>query len=413
MFPSQLPDFDLDAEAVLDDAIHPLPNPVDLSAPPRAIFLTGATGFVGAYLLHELLQQTDATLYCLVRAKDSDDGLQRIRTNLQDYDLWSERLARRVVPVIGDLKGALLDLSEKEFDRFADIIDVIYHCGSKLSYVAPYEYLKAANVGGTQEILRLATRKRNKPVHYVSSLGILMAYQALIGGQEHDDLDASKCPDVGYFRSKYVSERVMRIGRERGIPVTIHRIGLIVGDSRTGVCNVDDFVARILIGGIQAGYAPDIRNAMDMTPVDYIARAMVYLAQRSESDGQVFHLLNPHPIHWSDIFDFVSEAGYPVQKVAFHHWVQAVEETADPDTNPLYPLMPFFHIQFARRMLGIDDSHFQALGRATTLRALSASGVVCPEVDRTLVHTFLDYFVNSGRLHTATVVESEVSAVAV
>ncbi len=398
MFPSQQPGFDLDAEARLDPAIQPLPTAVDLNKPPHHIFLTGATGFVGAYLLRELLDQTSAHIHCLVRAHDPVAGFARIRENLASYGLWSERFAARVLPVLGDLKAVRFGWSPEQFARMAAEIDVIYHCGSKLSYVAPYEYLKSANVGGTEEALRLATTIRTKPVHYVSSLGILMAYQELVGGGEEDALDASKCPDVGYFRSKYVGEAVVRLARDRGIPVTIHRIGLIVGDSRSGVSNSDDFVARILIGSVLAGYAPDIRNAMDMTPVNYVAGAMVYLSQKPESLGRVFHLLNPNPIHWRDIFDSVEKVGYAVQHLPFHQWVQAIEEVADPDHNPLYPLMPFFHIQFARRMLGIDESHFRALGSEKTVAALRNWGYACPPVDDGMVRTFLAQFVDTGRL---------------
>jgi thioester reductase-like protein len=398
MFPSQEPGFDLDAEARLDPSIQPLPATFDLYCPPHSILLTGATGFVGAYLLRELLDRTTARLYCLVRAEGEEEGLARIRANLKAYALWSEADAARVVPVPGDLKLPRFGWDAAQFEQMAHTIDVIYHCGSKLSYIAPYEYLRPANVGGTEEALRLATTGRAKPVHYVSSLGILMAYRELVGGDEDAPLDAAKCPDVGYFRSKYVGEALVRQARDRGIPVTIHRIGLIVGDSRSGVSNSDDFVARILIGSVLAGYAPDIRNAMDMTPVDYVARSMVYLSQQSASIGHTFHLLNPNPIHWRDIFDHVMQAGYPLKILPFHQWVQAIEEVADPDDNPLYPLMPFFHIQFARRMLGIDDSHFRALGQARTLSALKHSGCTCPPVDEILVRTFLAKFVDMGRL---------------
>ncbi|MFN8563254.1 MAG: SDR family oxidoreductase [Anaerolineae bacterium] len=135
--------------------------------------------------------------------------------------------------------------------------------------------------------------------------------------------------------------------------MTIHRISLIVGDSDTGVSNVDDFVARMLAGCVQAGYAPDIRNSMDMTPVNYVAAAMVYLSRQRASVGKVFHLLNPAPIHWSDIFDMVIDEGYPVQKLPFNEWVEAVEEKANPETNVLYPLLPFFRINFRPADVGV------------------------------------------------------------
>jgi thioester reductase-like protein len=390
--------FNLDALADLDPSIVPLNGRVDLAAEPRHVFLTGVTGFVGAYLLRELLDQTTATIHCLVRAHNPDQALQRIRSNLQQYALWHDDDALRIKPVVGDLKNPCFGLTEAEFDELTHNIDVIYHCGSKLSYVAPFEYLQAANVGGTQEILRMATLSKAKPVHFVSSLGILLAYRELVGGNEDDEMDELKCPDVGYFQTKYVSERVVRIARDRGIPVTIHRIGLIVGDSRTGLSNVDDFVARMLIGCIQAGRAPDIQHLMDMTPVDFIARAMVYLSFQPESLGKVFHLLNPQPIHWSGIFDIVQNAGFPVKKLPFHDWVDHIEEQADPERNPLYPLLPFFRIEFARRMLGVSDSAYHALGTASTQYALRDSQISCPPIDRKLIRTYLSRFAQNGRL---------------
>lgn len=388
----------LDADAALDPAIRPLPQTVDFAAEPNAIFLTGITGFVGAFLTRELLKTTEAVIYSLVRAETVERGAQRIRENLEQYNLWQDVYAARLIPVIGDLKLPKFGLTDEVFALLAETIDSIYHCGSKLSYVAPYEYLRAANVGGTQEALRLATTTTAKPFHYVSSLGILLAYKIPEGGQEDDPLDAGKCPDVGYFQTKYVAERVVHLARERGIPVTIHRIGLIVGDSETGVSNVDDFVARMLAGCIQVGYAPDIANSMDMTPVNYVAAAMAHLSRQPESVGKVFHLLNPAPIHWSDIFDMVIAEGYAVRKLPFNEWVEAVEENADPQTNVLYPLLPFFHITFARRMLGVENSHYYQLGTANTQAAMNGSGLTCPKIDRELIRTFLAQLIQTGRL---------------
>lgn len=392
---------ELDKEAELDPLIQPLPQPVNFTAVPETIFLTGATGFVAAFVLAELIEKTPATIYALVRAEDDAQGLARIRKNLEHYALWTPEVARRVVPVVGDLKLPLLGLSPEQFDHLAATVDVVFHVGSKLSYIAPYQHLKAANVGGTQETLRLATHIKAKPYHFVSSLGILLNYQKPVGGREEDELDAEKCPEVGYFQTKYVAERVVRIARDRGIPVTIHRIGLIVGDSQRGRSNVDDFVARIMIGCLQAGYGPDINNAMDMTPVDFVARAIIHLAFRQESCGRVFHLLNPCPVTWGGIMDYMIEAGYPMHKLPFEAWLEAVEEHEDPETNPLHPLLPFFHINFAGRMLGVSDRAYHALGTEVTQAALRDSGISCPPVDRDLVNTFLAQFVRTGRLHPA------------
>jgi thioester reductase-like protein len=154
----------------------------------------------------------------------------------------------------------------------------------------------------------------------------------------------------------------------------------------------------MIVGCVQAGFAPDVRHAMDMTPVDYVAKAMVYLSRQPESVGKVFHLLNPLPISWSGIFDMVIDAGYPVTKVPFEDWVSALDTHADPESNPLHPMLPFFHIGFARRMIGITKSHFQVLGIENAQNGLAGSGIECPPVDRDLINTFLAQFVRTGHL---------------
>jgi len=395
----------LDREATLVPEIEPYLGYVDLTQEPRNIFLTGATGFVAAYVLAELLEQTDATIYTLVRAGDERQGFARIRRNMSYYLLWRNRYDKRVIPVPGDLKYPLMGLTPFEFIKLSRTIDVIYHVGSKLSYVAPYEYLKATNVGGTQETLRLATQSKAKPYHFVSSLGILVGYKTLFdnepnGGMENDPLDAEKCPDVGYFQSKYVAERVVRIAQARGIPTTIHRIGLIVGDSEKGCSNEDDLVARIIIGSIQSGYAPNIMTKMDMTPVDYAAKSIVYLSRQQQSLGKVFHILNPVPVTWSNVMDSVIELGYPLEKLRFHEWVDAISKLDDITRNPLQPLLPFLHLDIAARMFGVSEAAYHALGTTATLQALEGSDIQCAPVNRDLIQTYVERFADMGRLET-------------
>ncbi|NJR39854.1 MAG: AMP-binding protein [Leptolyngbyaceae cyanobacterium CSU_1_4] len=123
-------ELDLRAEAVLDSTILPegtLDTPVHA---PAHVLLTGATGFLGAFLLHELLEQTQATVYCLVRAATVEAAAQRLQHNLSSYFLWQPNRASRIIPVLGDLSQPLLGLSAQQFRTLAATLDSIYHSGS-------------------------------------------------------------------------------------------------------------------------------------------------------------------------------------------------------------------------------------------------------------------------------------------
>src|SRR5262249_26737337 len=159
-------------EVVLDEDIHPRGLPGPGLEPPEIVLLTGATGFVGAFLCAALLSTTRATVLCLVRAGNAAEGMERVRAALDSYGLSGLGLERLRV-VTGDLAQPLLGLADAEFAGLAEQVDAIYHCGAWVNFVRPYRALKATNVSGTEEILRLATRHKLKPVHYISTLAVL------------------------------------------------------------------------------------------------------------------------------------------------------------------------------------------------------------------------------------------------
>jgi FlaA1/EpsC-like NDP-sugar epimerase len=163
---------DLNTEAVLDFNIVPEYPTHSVVSEPASIFLTGATGFLGAFLLTELLQQTQANICCLVRATDLDSAKMRIQKNLESYEIWNQDFSNRIIPVLGDLAKPHLGLSSQEFQKMSSLIDVIYHNAAWINYVYPYSALKPTNVLGTQEILRLASKVKTKAVHYISTIAV-------------------------------------------------------------------------------------------------------------------------------------------------------------------------------------------------------------------------------------------------
>lgn len=160
----------LETEILLDCSIHPENT---LTEPVLNFFLTGATGFLGTFLLYELLQQTRADIYCLVRATSIEEGRARIISRLKHHQIWEENLSDRIIPVLGNLSQPLLGMEQQQFSRLAEKIDIIYHCGASVNMVYPYSALESTNVLGTQEVLRLASQTKIKPVHFISTVDVL------------------------------------------------------------------------------------------------------------------------------------------------------------------------------------------------------------------------------------------------
>jgi thioester reductase-like protein len=401
---------DLNAEVVLDPAItlrgvHAAEAVTD----PAAVCLTGVTGFLGAFVLRELLEQTQAQVYCVVRAPTPEEGMQRIRRNLESYALWSDRVAARITPVQGDLAQPLWGLSEQEFQTLAQTIDVIYHCGAWVNFTYPYTALKAANVLSVQEALRLASEGKVKALHIVSSVAVFSpgAYGQGTTICEDNPLQHNAEFFSGYAATKWVAEKIIAIARQRGVPVCIYRPGVIGGDSRTGIGNTKDLIWNIIKGCIQLGVIPDIDALPDLdtminiAPVDYVSRAMVHLSRQPESLGQAFHFSNPHPMHWRELADFLGAYGYPLRQISNVEWHDVLfSVVARSPEHALFPFMPLFAALKAETEAHEATEHARDLqfDCRNTLTGLAGSGIVCPPVDRQLLATYLAAFIRSGFL---------------
>lgn len=384
-------------EIVLDPAIVPNDaEPLVYTGNPRHIFMTGATGFVGAFLLHDLLRQTEAQIACLVRANNAAAGLVRIRENLAAYNLWDAAFNARVIPVVGDLAQPRLGLSDAEFHTLASESELIYHAGAITSFIYPYSTLKPTNVLGTQEVLRLASQVRLKPVHFTSTLYVFAPDDRPEGRPAAED-DLPEHVDtmhIGYRQSKWVAERLVLLARERGIPVSIYRPARISGHSSNGACQTNDFVWRMIRACIEVNSVMAPNMLMDMVPVDYVSRAIVQLSLRPDAVGKVFHLTNPVPPYLDTIVEWVRAYGYPLRREAYDVWRGRLKEAAvHSRESAAYALIAFLPEVLDEKLLA--DLPF---AQENTLAGLAGSSVSCPPITRELFHIYLDYFIQNGFL---------------
>jgi amino acid adenylation domain-containing protein/thioester reductase-like protein len=379
---------------------------------PKTILLTGATGFLGAYLLRDLLRETEAAVVCLVRAGDTADGLARIKKNMTAYDLWHDSFTERIKALPGDLTQPLLGLGEAQFGELAESIDVIYHNGALVNFLYSYREHKAANVLGTREILRLAATSQTRraalvPVHFVSTLSVFhngrhrssVIHDGVTNDSapymENTDLDALDLPFGGYAQSKWVGEKLVIAAMARGIPATIFRPGLISGDSTSGAFpTVPDMMSTMAIACAMGGAAPDLEIEVDIVPVDFVSKAIVTLAGRPESWGRAFHINNPQPASYRDTLRWLSELGLPLQVIPFDRWrakmIGLAMAAGGENWNPFLPIL---------EETTADQVFMPAIDCQNTLAGLAAIAddnggdlLTCPGVDPRLLATYLNNF---------------------
>ncbi|MEU2673261.1 amino acid adenylation domain-containing protein [Streptomyces sp. NPDC007164] len=384
------------ADLVLPPDIVPAPQVLTVVTNPKEVLLTGATGFLGAFLLRELLIRTSARVHCLVRGTDQAHAAARLRAVQEAYGIVNEEAQGRIVVHDGDLALPRLGLSEEVFDRLARTVDVVHHAGASVNLAQAYAQSRPANVCGTVEVLRLAAAHRTVPVHHISTVGVF-AGPALTARRLRPDEPLTPVEALvhGYTQSKWVAERLVEAARERGLPVSVYRPTRIAGDSTTGACQSADFLWLLLKGCAQAGLAPRLDDvAFDLVPVDHVSRAVVALASNPEAAGRNFHLTGERLMPFGRAVACVRRAlDLSITDVPLREWLRAIEALPD---NAAFPL------------LGVmgdgrdDDPEGSVRFDATdTRQLLRGTGITCPDIDEKVFTGYVRYFAGSGFLPIA------------
>jgi acyl carrier protein len=196
-----------------------IPLPLEQAGKNGPIVMTGATGFLGIHILHDLLMKTDRTVICVaVRAESDLRAMSRVLGSLEKYRLFGSKHIQkavnegRVVVHHGSLDQDRFGLDENRYQILQHICSSIYHVGASVSHVAPYSEMKKSNVESLKWVIGLATSRTLKPINFVSTLAVweigdvdLPYGTEVILSDMKPSRDTSK---PGYAISKWVAEMV-------------------------------------------------------------------------------------------------------------------------------------------------------------------------------------------------------------
>jgi len=380
----------------LDASIHPIGASVYDKAP-RAILLTGATGFLGAHLLHDLCRQSPAQVYALVRASNVTDARSRIDENAVRYDIpLSDPV--RVVPILGDISKPKLGLSDSDHTRLATEVDTIYHNAAHVQHVFAYERLRDCNVGSTIEILKLAVRMKTKHVHYISSL--VASVDRDSEGYLLERFPAADPSELtgGYAQTKWVSEKLLGEAHQRGIPVSVFRAGHLSGRSDTGAWQAQqDHLLATIKGCIQMGTAPEGDTVIEITPIDFVSEAITRISLEQRESGLVVNLCNPHSVAWSKLMEWVNALGYSVRMLPLQVWQEQLPNTLK-EGNALLPLLSLYMNDAALDQRKLLLGKLDKVRCDTALKMLGSHHMRYPEINLELWRTYFQHLRKTGFL---------------
>lgn len=376
-----------------------------LSKSEGRIFLTGGTGFLGAFFLNDLCKEKNIQeIYCLVRAKNIQDGLDKIIINQKKYDLWNEANLEKIRVICGHLDQNQFGISDKEYEDLSQKISCIFHLGAHVNYIQPYSIHKPANVIGTLNVIKFSVNKRVKPLHYTSSIaafgptGFFNKVSHLSEDEPLDKhLDCLKY-DTGYSQSQWVAEKIIVRAQKRGLPINIYRPGFIMGDSQRGIGNEKDFVARFLKGCIEIGVFPKLeKQKKEFIAVDYVSNSLLNISKKmSYHQSYNFVPLNPNDsISLIELHGYLLKYGYNLELVEYKEWVDILEKSGDLSSNPLLPLLPMLKEPVYETMTRWEVYENMPIYQSHNVKKTLGENLESPTLNQEILHKYLNYWIKS------------------
>ena len=256
-------------------------------------FVTGATGFIGRRLVKKLLARRGTVVYFLVRAESRD----KVPALLEDWGVGEDR----AIPVVGDLGQPLLGLSKADQKKLTGKVKHFFHLAAVYDLSVSRDLGMRVNVDGTRHVLEFAHRcPALRRLHYVSTCYISGRYDGVFTELM---LEEGQQFNNWYEETKYLAEVLVQRASRGGLPVSIYRPAVVVGDSTTGMTQKFDgpyFVMQWLLRQPRIALMPVVGNplvcVLNVVPRDFVVDAIAYLSAHVAKDGMVYHLADPAPI---------------------------------------------------------------------------------------------------------------------
>jgi len=299
----------------------------------RYVLLTGATGYLGAHILRELLRR-GVRVICLVRNEE------RLK-NVLKYYFPEEHRYFRYKYKIGDIRKEHLGLSDADYQLLASKVDMVIHTAANVSHAGHYSEFEATNVIGTQNVIDFC-KTANAVLHHTSTASVHGAgtveqkNSAAHFNEFNLDIGQNYTQNV-YIHSKYKAEERVLLAREEGLKANIFRIGNLTWRALDGKFqkNAQDngFLGRCR-GLLKVGmYTKELAEfPIDFTAVDECADAYVRLALHSRVNN-IYNLYNPNMF---TIEMFAKKFFVKVKEVSHDEFEKAIKESiSDKDVAVL------------------------------------------------------------------------------
>lgn len=309
--------------------------------PYTSVLLTGATGYVGVHVLREILCQSDAHVYCIVRVRGQRSVEHRLHAIYNWYfpDAPLSTFSRRITVIPGDTSHDRFGLDMRLYDQLCAEVDAVYHFAADTRLFGTEEEFHRNNIRSVELCIDFAKRKRPKDIHYMSTLAV----SGVNPGEQNirfteDTLDIGQEFQNHYESTKFVAEQLVKNFDIPGCNVFVYRSGNVSGNSATARFQrraKDNRLIQFLVACAKVGKIPkQLGDPIALSPVDEVAAGIVMISLDPKVRGGVFHVDSVHEIEVERFFAALSSIGIEFQQshhASFASLFSSIRGQADPD----------------------------------------------------------------------------------
>ncbi|RCX20929.1 thioester reductase-like protein [Anaerobacterium chartisolvens] len=310
----------------------------------KNVLLLGSTGYLGIYLLKELLDNTSANIYTVIRAESLKKAVKRLNDKMSFYfgDDVFDKYKNRIKVLKGEISEENFGLNTEEYHELTNTVDCVINSAAKVAHYGKYEEFYKINVEAVSRVIDFARIGLQKDIHHISTKAVSLGK---IDGKDSAmfteyDFDLGQRIKNYYVETKKKAELLIVQARKTGINANIYRVGDIAFDSRNGKFqeNIEqNFVYLLIRSLISIGYAPELdMEFFDFAFVDYVSKAVVMLLTRKILKNEVFHIVNPIKVSLKEFLDAAPHMGVELRGLELNRFMDYLFENYDNDEIKTY-----------------------------------------------------------------------------
>ena len=372
------------------------------------ILLAGATGFLGIHILADYLDKDSGTAYCLVRGKDNNDSINRLKELLQFYFGNKYAETDRIEVICADLQKDKFGLQDSEYFALAQKVDFVINCAASVKHYGSYKYFYEVNVESVKRLIDFCKYANAKLIHTstlsVSGNSFGDEFDGYFSGEEKHFYESSlyigQPLDNVYARSKFEAEKAVLDAMANGLKANIMRMGNLtnrLSDGQFQKNHESNAFLRRIGGIIELGKVPDYLVKDDLysefTPIDEAASAVMTIARHFSAKQTVFHINSTKVVYLGKLLQMFNELGFELKIVDGPEFTKALRRTVDKyETEHIFET--FINDIDENDQLCYESNIY--IENDFTVQYLKILGFEWSDIDITYIQKYVQYFKRIG-----------------